>query len=29
VESLRQRMPYKNEKDLERVLAAMRKGGLK
>ena len=29
VESLRQRMPYKNEKDLERVLAAIRKGGLK
>ncbi len=29
VEGLRQMVPYRNEKDLERFLAAMRKAGLK
>jgi len=29
LESLRQLVPYKNERDLERFLAAMRKWGLK
>ena len=29
LESLRQIVPYKNEKDLERFLGAMRKAGLK